>query len=225
MPTIFPSLSPTGTTNTTGPPGNLWWDLCFFSGSIPIALASVFEEKFFGETEIHLVYMLAWSTLWQTIAIIICFPVSCIPVFGSNTFSNFFQYQWYGMQCFAGYPIPTSVCPGCECESSESTKWILLFTFSYILANFSLLGVVKEGSATFSFLVSALILPLTEFCFAMKFIVGEDVETLSPFNYGALVILIVGVVMFRFFTARNKKETPHENLIQSETDQLLPKVN
>jgi len=206
---LYPSLTGTNS-NQTALPSAWYWNICFAVGSIPAALASVVEEKFFSESKIHISYMLCWSNFYQVVTIFLSFPVDCIPGFGSTTFSNFFQQQKYAFQCFAGQDIPADICKDCEC--GDAWKWVILFQISYIGTNAGLLGVVKYGSATFSYLVSTLVLPLSEFCFAIKFIMGQNVETLSSFNYGALAILLLGVSVYRFFE-KPKKPPPDADFI------------
>lgn len=177
--------------------GNIGWDFAFLGGSIPLTLAFVYQEKQFEETPIHITYMLAWSTLYQAITIFMCLPLDGIPEFGTSSFHDLFTHQWQGIRCFFRLSIPHDVCPDCDCD----TAWIafLLFTIAYIVTNFTSLGVIKYGNATFLFIVTTLSLPLTEFAFAMRWLMGDDVESVSPFNYGALAVLLIGVILYRIF--------------------------
>jgi len=97
---------------------------------------------------------------------------------------------------------PGNICPQCTCNSA----WIYLlaFTIAYVATNFTQLGVVKYGNATFSFIVSTLVTPVAEFVFAWKLIMGSQVESLSMYNYIALGILLVGVIIYRYFELRKQ---------------------
>jgi len=176
--------------------GPIGWDVCFLVGSVPLSLMAVYQEKQFAEQPIHIAYMLGLSTFYQMITIFMSFPLDAIPDFGSSTFSNLIDHQWEALQCFGGVDVP-DVCPDCDCD----TAWIpiFLFTLAYIATNFTQLGVVKYGNATFLFIVTTLSLPLSEFAFSWSLLMGDDAESLSPFNYGALVGLLIGVIMYRVF--------------------------
>jgi hypothetical protein len=39
--------------------------MLWLAGSIPLVLASVWEEKMFGDEPVDVTWMCAWSTFWQ----------------------------------------------------------------------------------------------------------------------------------------------------------------
>jgi len=94
------------------------------------------------------------------------------------------------------------VCPQCTCNIAWI--YILAFTVAYVATNFTQLGVVKYGNATFSFIVSTLVTPVAEFVFAWRLIMGSQVESLSMYNYIALGILLLGVIAYRVFELRRQ---------------------
>ena len=53
---------------------------------------------------------------------------------------------------------------------------IVCFVVAYIVANLSILGVIKVGNAVFAFVCMAITTPLTEFAFTFKWIMGADAE-------------------------------------------------
>jgi len=63
---------------------------------------------------------------------------------------------------------------------------------------------VKYGNATFSFIVSTLVTPISEFVFGWRLIMGSQVESISMYNYIALGILLLGVIAYRFFELRRQ---------------------
>jgi hypothetical protein len=77
-----------------------------------------------------------------------------------------------------------------------------MFVLFYVLSSFFVLGVVKYGNASFSFIVGTISTPLSEFAFSWRFLMGDQVESISPYNYGALVALLIGVVIYRIFDSK-----------------------
>ncbi|KAL6076670.1 EamA domain-containing protein, variant 2 [Balamuthia mandrillaris] len=191
---LCPSFFGTGNRDT----GNVGWNFCFLFGSLPLTIATVYQEKVFVDAPIHMAFMLAWICFYQLVAVFMTFAVDCIPGFGSSTFNNFVEHQTAALKCLFHGAVEHSHCPECHCDRA----WLpmLLFIIAGILTNFAQLGVVKYGNATFLFIVSTLTLPLTEFAFALKFIMGEEeTESISPYNYGALAVLLVGVTLYQAF--------------------------
>jgi len=94
-------------------------------------------------------------------------------------------------------PIDPNICPGCDCTNAGF--YLALFVIGYVLSSFFQLGVVKYGNATFSFIVSTIVTPLSEFAFAWPLLMGNSVEQLTWNNYVSLVILILGVIIYRVY--------------------------
>ncbi|KAL6055419.1 EamA domain-containing protein [Balamuthia mandrillaris] len=237
---------------------NVGWNFCFLFGSLPLTIATVYQEKVFEDVPVHM----AWGSLYQLtekkwqgkkgqqkspcasllllagkisvdkdhrqtqplrvgqlLTIFMTYAVDCIPDFGTSTFNNFVEHQTAALKCLFQGEVEHSLCPECQCD----TAWLpmLLFTIAYILTNFAQLGVVKYGNATFLFIVSTLTLPLTEFAFALKFIMGAgETESISPYNYGALAVLLVGVILYRVFdrSALQKEVAEKESIVVMEED-------
>ncbi len=79
---LWPSINPNGNKIDVGP---VFWNVIFLLGSVPVAVAYVYQEKALGDQPIHMASMLAWSTLYQFVTILICFPLDVIPHFGTAT--------------------------------------------------------------------------------------------------------------------------------------------
>jgi len=63
--------------------------------------------------------------------------------------------------------------------------------------NIYILLVMQHGSATLMWVASTLSVPLANFAFMIGFFVGTEFETkFSWFNLGALVLVVVGLVIF-----------------------------
>jgi len=197
--------------------GTLFWNMMFVLGSVPSAVLNVYEEKAFSEQPIHMAHLLAWSTLWQMLTIFISFPLDAIPGFGTaSSFKDIFEHQRQAFMCLAKYPeseIPACVASasaGQPCECDLAWLYLFLFTLAYVLSSFFVLGVVKYGNATFSFIVGAISVPLTEFAFAWEWLMGaNNVEALTFWNYISLAVLLIGVIMYRIFD--RKVHQAHSN--------------
>jgi len=159
--------------------------------------------------------MLAWSTFYQMIGILLAAPVDAIPGFGnSKDFATIFTNQLDALKCFAQHQEASSLpsCPNCDCQGAW--VYILLFVLFYTASSFFLVGVVKYGNATFFFIVNTFVIPLTEFAFGCPFLMGKYVESISLFNCMSLVILLVGIVIYRVFDPKLRKATTSTELGQ-----------
>ena len=96
----------------------------------------------------------------------------------------------YGFQCFLG----NNSQPGDDCSYSFYTM------MAYVAVNFFFniiqLLVTKHGSASLVVVTSALALPLTNICFSIEFIMGKDVEPFSTNNLIALVVVVIGFLLY-----------------------------
>jgi len=79
--------------------GSVAWDLLFMINVIPSALSTVYEEKYFHDSPVHMASMLAWSTVYQFLSIIILLPVAGIPWFSSSNYQDMLVKQYYGIEC------------------------------------------------------------------------------------------------------------------------------
>lgn len=210
---FFPSLHDSNSDNS------IWWNLIFFIASIPIAFATVYQEKAFQEQKIHLSYMLFWCSVYQCMTILLGFPVDFIPKFGrAESMDDFWKDQKHAFQCFVNNPEPD--CKDCDCPLLS--LFLVLFVLSYVLSSIFALGVVKYGNATFSFIVVTLCIPLSEFVFNMKFLMGKYVEPMRIWNLVSLVILCLGVLPYRFFdqVPIKDKQTRGGLMMNSPTDSI-----
>eukprot|EP01095_Lingulamoeba_sp_RSL-Kostka_P000252 TRINITY_DN10386_c0_g1_i1.p1 TRINITY_DN10386_c0_g1~~TRINITY_DN10386_c0_g1_i1.p1 ORF type:complete len:540 (-),score=147.62 TRINITY_DN10386_c0_g1_i1:202-1821(-) len=213
--------NPVGTTESGNVLINILWDFLFFFGSVPLVLYYIYEEKALIQYEnLNLNWIIYWANLYQIITIIFLFPTDAIPGFGTTDFSHLFSHQYYAFQCALGYDVPTDVCSDCNC--SGATLSYILFVIGYVGNTFCALGVIKYGNATFSLIVQAIVLPTSEFAFSWKFLMGPYVETLNWQNYVSLLVLLVGVVLFRVNdSSRHKKNIPEEEIKKKLIDQEI----
>lgn len=174
-----------------GPPTSVFWTLMFFVGQIPNAIGSVYQEWAFAKAPLNVVYMLAWSNLGQFIFLVILAPLNFIPVFGGITPETFVDNFKNAALC-TGNALPGNP----ECSNAGLMLFFAMGTMLLSGVFQSLL--VKYGSASLYVVVSTLITPLAALAFTFSFLMGDHTEKMSPFSWGALAILVVGVMMYRF---------------------------
>eukprot|EP00760_Papus_ankaliazontas_P028081 PhM_4_TR3520/c0_g1_i1/m.16868 len=188
------------------------WDLIFFLGSAPLSMATVLQENVFvGKSETSVCYMMAMILIPQTIVLFAVAPFDFIPEFGSSTTSNFLQHQLEGMKCGLlgdGSGVVDGPCPQCRCDIAPTMYW--LFVLGYLMANFSNVGVVKNGSATLLFIVISVTAPLTTIVFSLDFAMRPFVaERHDDTIWIALVIILFGVMGYMVFEPAPSKTEPH----------------
>jgi len=102
-------------------------------------------------------------------------------------------------RCFLGYNSqPTDVCD----ETLLVFVFYIIFNMTF---NIALLVVFKEGSATLAVVAGALRVALSAFGFQIPFIAGPAWRSLNPFDYAAVAILIIALIVYKI--REEKKET------------------
>ena len=102
-----------------------------------------------------------------------------VPGFGNHTPSTFFASQQEGLACLFQLEGSAAECDG---------VWVpvLSFVVAYIIANLSILGVIKVGNAVFAFLCMAVTTPLTMFAFTFPIIMGDNAEDAHWYHFVSL---------------------------------------
>lgn len=95
------------------------------------------------------------------------------------------------------------VCDDC------SRAWIPVATyliFNVFYNSFTLL-IVKHGGAALSFVIATLRLPLTTICFYSTAIVGVDATNPTVFDFFGLLVLVIGLAIYRWGSAIRLEES------------------
>ena len=210
---LLPKLTGKGGSDAGGPKGSIWWDLMWTLGSSPSAFMAVYEEKAFANVPIHMALLMAWATFYQVITIfVVGVPMALTPGLGNSTPSTFLPNQADAFSCFWTGENPHS-CPECDC--SVAASFVSLFTLNYIVTNYAQLGVVKYGNATLAFIITTLVTPLSFFAFSSSFLTAGNTEPLHTVAIIALVVLLVGVVVYRYFDSAEASSHAPESVIAS----------
>jgi len=131
----------------------------------------------------------------QMLCIFVSFPLDAIPGFGTaGSIEDVFSNQWQAMRCLARQNVPE--CPLCDC----SNAWwnYILFIVGYIMSNFFQIGLIKYCGATFSYVVSTIVTPVSAFAFAWRALLGDNAQPMTFWVYISLAVLVVGMVMYRW---------------------------
>jgi hypothetical protein len=181
-----------------------WWSVLFALGQVPAALCSIYQEQAFNRgVRINVVYMMAWSSLAQFISLCFAVPLNFIPGFGNagGSISGFMGNMYNATLCVRNN------LPNHSAECSSAGVLLALCVLTMLLTNVFQALLVKHSSASLSVLVLTMITPASTFCFTLPFLMGKDhTETMSITEWLALVILMIGVVIYRYADILERKE-------------------
>jgi hypothetical protein len=156
--------------------GGGWWAVVFALGQLPAALCSIYQERAFTKgVRINVVYMMAWSSLAQFIALVLAAPLDFVPGFGNSaSVSEFGQSMRNATLCVA------NVLEGQEATCKSAGLLLFLCVLTMLLTNVFQALLVKHSSASTSVLVMTMITPASTFCFTLPFLMGRDhTETMT----------------------------------------------
>lgn len=189
---------------------NPFFVLTFCLGQLPASLSGIYQEIAFSKSRVNVVYMMAYSSLAQFIFLVVLAPVNFIPYFGNSTPQEFLQMFKNAFLCVANDYDGHS-----ECQNAGLI--LACCIFSMLLTQIFQTLLVKVSSAATSVLVMTLITPVSSFAFTFHFLMGEHVEQISVVQTLALVILLIGIALYRFsdglveeFTSKSVQEDPQE---------------
>ena len=163
----------------------------------------VYKEKYLKEANLDVFYLNSWVALYQFIFGLMSAFTVFIPLpdgSGGTSYvnpANLYEYIWSGIKCFFGFNSVLSD----QCEYFWAVFMIFIcFNMTY---NILLLIVFKRGSSTLAVVASVARLALSNFGFLIKFLAGEAyLAALSPFDIIALVILILGIIIYSLTTEK-----------------------
>jgi len=191
MPRKARTADSTSSSVVDGPPtSTVTGVLLFFSSILPGAFSNVYKEWGFAQYHVDLYYLTTSVSAIQVLLGFVFLPALQLPAFGGVPLKSIPQQFTLGFQCFRGI----NTLPGDDCKDAWSTMWI------YVLVNFLFnvlqLLITKHGGATLLVISAALALPVTNFAFCMPWIMGEDTEPFNPYDAVALVVVLLGFLLY-----------------------------
>ena len=184
--------------------------LTFCLGQLPASLSGIYQEIAFSKSRVNVVYMMAYSSLAQFVFLVLLAPVNFIPYFGNSTPQEFLQMFQNAFLCITNNYEGHS-----ECQNAGLI--LACCIVSMLLTQIFQTLLVKVSSAATSVLVMTLITPVSSLAFTFHFLMGDHVEQISVVQTLALIILLVGITLYRFsdglveeFTSKSVQEDPQE---------------
>ena len=96
---LIPSFASSGTNDGTEQ-SQLLWAMVLVASCVPNVLSSVYKEKALGETDVDVVYMNGWISIYQ---FAICIPLAIPSAYASNlSLSELPQNVVDGAMCYIG---------------------------------------------------------------------------------------------------------------------------
>jgi hypothetical protein len=170
--------------------------IVFFLSATPTAFSGVYKEIAFKGADLDIYYVNAWVCVFQFLVGLLFLPITAIPGFGGLTFPEIPDNLENGALClFTGH---NSITTG---KNVDDCEWAWVMTLGYIIANIGynivILLMLKYGSAALLYVASAVILPLANIAFTLHFIMGDRATTLSPYDIAGLVVILIGLLIYR----------------------------
>eukprot|EP01104_Vermistella_antarctica_P016157 TRINITY_DN5460_c0_g1_i2.p1 TRINITY_DN5460_c0_g1~~TRINITY_DN5460_c0_g1_i2.p1 ORF type:complete len:407 (-),score=69.89 TRINITY_DN5460_c0_g1_i2:119-1339(-) len=174
---------------------SLLWVGIYFLGNIPSALSTVYQEFVFRSQRMDLSYLMLWSNIFQWISLIILAPMNLIPNFGNaSSVSDIWTQYYAGFQCLLGHSTDDN--PDEQCD--DLMFYFAGFVLGYVVSNFASAALVKYGNSLFSILVTIASTIIANLAFSFKWLFGPYIEPANPFDWGALVFILVGIIFYRY---------------------------
>lgn len=201
---------------TTGQPWQelLEWALVLIFSCAPMTLSSVYKEKALGDQEIDVVYLNGYVALYQ-------FIVS-IPLGIPAAYAMGLDIQEIPMNLRNGFLcyIGMNSIPSDECASAPG--FVNTYIAFNIMYNILIILILKYGSSNLLWLAMTIMVPLGNVAFSLPVVPGY--RPLSPADIAGLVVIMVGLIIYRFWAKLSVLLRPHyERLfnIKSSTEGAL----
>eukprot|EP01088_Endostelium_zonatum_P015605 TRINITY_DN3915_c0_g1_i1.p1 TRINITY_DN3915_c0_g1~~TRINITY_DN3915_c0_g1_i1.p1 ORF type:complete len:477 (+),score=65.54 TRINITY_DN3915_c0_g1_i1:158-1588(+) len=197
----------------SGASATVYWAIIFFFSTLPSALSFTLKEVIFRQKETDIFVVNSLSAIFQLIATALYLPIVLIPGVNSLhlTFHNLPQYVSDGFQCFAGHKVELHNASSEEHNSNsevDSCHGMPYATLIYVTVNLSwnitILLLVKQGGAVLTFIALAVIVPLSNLAFLIKWpLLGA--AKFNGWDILALGVILVGLVIYRIFSVLQTK--------------------
>jgi len=171
------------------------WAVDLIASCIPMTISSDYKEKALGEVEIDVVYMNGWVAVYQfIISIILAVPSAYATKLTAQTLP---QNILDGAKCYVGINSVFEAANGLQVDDCKmSPVYVTLYMFFNVMYNILIIMILKYGSSNILWLAMTILVPLANFAFVLPFM--PEPTKLTPFNYVGLVVIMVGLVIYRF---------------------------
>eukprot|EP00914_Ancora_sagittata_P011008 GHVO01021509.1.p1 GENE.GHVO01021509.1~~GHVO01021509.1.p1 ORF type:complete len:486 (-),score=78.14 GHVO01021509.1:389-1657(-) len=202
-----------------GEPADVFaFNLLFVLACVPLGLSQVYKEVAFRDVEMDVNYMQFWVALFQTSLGLTLAPINSLPMLGPQTvpLRDIPMILYNGTKCL--FLLHNTVVDDCggpgqvKCDTcGDAWVSVTMYLAFNVLYNVFTLLVVKHGSATLSFLVATLRLPLSSFAFYSHKLMGAAAQTPRLSDFCGLAVLLGGLVCYRIGSAKRRKSKQEED--------------
>lgn len=193
IPTFMSTAPP-----AVGETSQLPWILLLIFACIPMCLSSVYKEKALGEVDIDVIYLNGWVAIFQTIAAIpLCFPSAYVTGLAMD---QIWPNLTGGFLCWFGINSVTEATNDLIVDDcSMAPFYVNTYLFFNVFFNILIIVILKHGSANIMWMASTVIVPLSNVVFSLNFMPNHT--TLHLTDWIGLIIIMTGLVIFRFYPA------------------------
>ena len=185
-----------------------FWTFIFLLSDIPSALVNVIEEVAFSAPhhadEIHYLAFTNLLTLfgYASMAPLDRHSPGQLPELAALPTM---EIQKLAFQCFFHGNSPDNLPPGCQAGAWAP---VIGFVLCIVVYFYVAAVVVKHESAAFQAIANTLVTPLSALAFSSTALVGSHAQELDAFTIAAVVLIPVGIVVYKWedFGGKGKEE-------------------
>jgi len=199
-------LAKAGGGSSSGSDNEVVFNVLFVISLVPSALSSVFKEVAFrgfdGDLDVNVLQF--WVALFQVIVNVVAMPIYTLKMLGAQQvpIEKMPGLSYGGTRCL--FFLEDQVMTDCDlpgerpCDHCHDA-WVPVagyLVFNLFFNIFTML-VIKHGSATLSFLVSTLRMPLSSLAFSSSLIMGSEATPVGFSDLFSLCVILAGLIAYR----------------------------
>jgi len=228
----------------------IWWQVVYILSDIPKAFSMLYKEHSLKSVDLNVWYLNAWVAAFQ-------FPLEFVfgPIVALGTglpIQEIPENLWHAFLCFLTgtnfitksrgftcseiasciYSPHTVCCDSCDGSLPISTipavYIVILYFLIHLGQTYFVTALVKHTSATFLYLLLALIVPLSSVTFALPFLMTNHVESFNVYKGVGLVVITGGLLIYTLAGELLKvilcdlcKQNPKQENSQSKDDSAV----
>jgi small basic protein len=206
------------------------FSMIFLTCAVPMAISSCFKEVAFRDFEgdLNVNVLQFWVAIFQMVSGFFAMPMYSLPVLGTQKvpMTDMRSQLVDGSRCL--FFLEDQVVTDCgsysqkPCDACQDA-WmsVACYMFFNLCYNILVMLVIKHGSATLSFLVSTLRMPLSSIAFSSTWIMGKDAVQPTFSDLLGLMVIISGLASYRMGGRMLKRKLEKESAANSPSTWLL----
>lgn len=182
------------------------YNAVFVTGQLPSALSQCYKEVAFrgADGDLNVNVLQFWVVVFQMMMNFAALPLYSLPILGPQQvpLSDMWEQTRNGASClFFMQNHIVDNCGGLQekpCDTcGDAWKSVFAYMAFNIMFNIFTVLVIKHGSATLSFLVATLRMPLSSIAFSSTLLVGKDAVQPTFSDFVSLVVILSGLGLYR----------------------------